>query len=134
MIHSVDYSSQVKLKASRCKQQYPDSPIIVVGNASSKTSPRRLKYLELAGQKLFNRKMSDELVRDVGAVKYVEYLRKSGRGLKNVIDEIVFAYFSKLKDEEDRERMKKEADEIRRQGTKRNLYMFEKFLDVVRYF
>ena len=60
-----------------------------------------------------NRKIGDGLVRDVGAVKYVKYSRTSRGGLKIVIDEIVFAYFSKLKDKEEQERMNNEADEIR---------------------
>ena len=58
---------------------------------------------------------------------------KAGRSLKIVIDEIVSAYFSKLQDEEDRERMKKEMDEIRRERTKRYLFMFEKCLEVLHY-
>ena len=42
--------------------------------------------------------MSDELVRNIdGAVKYVEYLWKSDRGYKILIDEIVFAYFPNRK-------------------------------------
>ena len=92
-----------------------------------------LKDLELAGQKPFNKEMGDELVRDIGAAKYVEYSSKSGRGLKIIIDKIVFAYFSKLKHKEDRERSKKEADKVRRQRTKRKLFMFENCLDVLHY-
>ena len=128
-----DFIAVVKRQASWCKQQYPEAPIILVGNASLKNSPPMLKDLELAGQKLFNKEMGDELVRDIGAAKYVEYSSKSGRGLKIVIDEIVFAYFSKLKHKEDRERSKKEADKVRRERTKRKLFMFEKCLDVLHY-
>ena len=63
----------VKQQASRCKQQYPETPI-VVGYVSLKNSPRRLKDVELARRKVFNTKMDDQLVRDIGAVKYVEFL------------------------------------------------------------
>ena len=52
--------------------------------------------------------MSDELVRDSGAVKYIKYSRNDDRGLQIVIVEIVLAYFFKLKDEKDRERSIKE--------------------------
>ena len=132
-IASADFNAEVKRRASLCKEQYLEAPIIVFGDASFKNYPPRLKRLELAGQKVFNRKMCDELVRDIGAVKYVEYSRKSGRGLKILIDEVVFVYFCKLKDEEDRERMKKLADEIQHERTKRNLFIFQKFLDVLHY-
>ena len=128
-----DIIAEVKQQASRCKQQHPKASFIVVGDASFKNSPPVLKHFELAGQKIFNRKMGDELARDIGAVKYVEYSIESGRSLKIVIDEIVSAYFSKLQDEEDRERMKKEMDEIRRKKTKRYLFTFEKCLEVLHY-
>ena len=78
--------------------------------------------------------MGDQLARDIGAVKYVEYSLKSGREYKILIDEIVFAHFSKLKDQEHRERIKEEANEVRRERTKQNVFMFEKFLDVLYYF
>ena len=129
-----DYIAEVKHQASRCKQQYPEAPIIVVGDAKLKNHPPRLKDLELAGKKVFNRKMGDEFVWDIGAVKYVKYSSKTGSGYKILIDEIVFAYCSKLKDEEDRERMKKGADEVHRERTKRNVFMLEKLLDVLHYF
>ena len=132
-IHRANFIAEVKQQTCKCKQRFPEAPIIVVGNASLKNHPPRLKDLELAGQKLFNRKMSEELVRDVNAVKYVEYSWKSGQGLKILIDEIVFTYFSSLKVKEDRERMKKKADQVRRERAKRNLFIFEKFLDVLHY-
>ena len=106
-------TAEVKRQASLCKQQYPKAPNIVVGNSGLKNSPPVLKDFELAGRKVLNRKIGDGLVRDVGAVKYVKYSRTSRGGLKIVFDEIVFAYFSKLKDKEEQERMNNEADEIR---------------------
>ena len=134
LIDSADYSTMVKQQSSWCKQHHPEAPIIVVGDAALKNYPLELKDLELAGQNVFNRKMGDKLVRDVGATKYVEYSSKSGRGYKVVIDEIVFAYFSNLKDEEDRERTKKKkSDEIRQEKTKRDLFLFEKCLDLLHY-
>ena len=133
-IDFANFIAGVKQQVSKCKQQYPEAPIIVVGDASLKNSPPRLKDVELAGRKVFNRKMGGELVRDIdGAVKYVEYSWKSSRGLKTVIDEIVFAYFSKLKDNEDLEKERKEADGVRQERTKQNLFMFEKFLNVLHY-
>ena len=77
----------------------------MVGDATCKNVPPTLEILQLAGRRVFNRKMGDELVRGIGAVKYFEYSRKSGRDYKIIIDEIIFAYFSKLRDEEDRQRM-----------------------------
>ena len=128
-----DIIAEVKQQASRCKQHHPKAPVIVVGDASFKTSPPALKHFELAGHKAFIRKMGDELARDIGAVKYVKYSIESGRSLKIVIDEIVRAYFSKLQDEKDRERMKKETDETRRERTKQYLFTFEKCLEVLNY-
>ena len=62
-------------QASWYKQQYPKAPITVVGDAGSKNISRCLRDAELAGQlrmvllyKKFNRKMCDELVRDIGGV------------------------------------------------------------------
>ena len=132
-VDPANYCANVKNQASWSKQKYPESPTIVVWNASLKSDPRNLKDLELAGQKVLNKKMGDELARDIGAVKYVEFSSKSGRGVKTIIDEIVLAHFSKLKDEEDRGRMKKEADKVQRERTKRNLFIFEKFLHVLHY-
>ena len=77
---------------------------------------------------MFFSRIGDKLVRNVGAVKCVSYFRKSGRSYKILIDDIAFAYFSKLKDEEDQEKLKKEAPEVRRERTKRSLLMLEKFL------
>ena len=80
------------------------------------------------------KKMRDELVLDIGAVKYVQYFRKSSCGYKILFDNIAFAYFSELKDEkEQQERMKKAANEIRRERSKQNLLMFGKFLAVLHY-
>ena len=133
-IDSTDCSAMVKRRASRCKLQYPEAPIIVIREASLKYIPSNLKDLELAGQEVFNKKMGEELAWDIGVVKFVEYSSKIGRGLKILIDEIAFAYLSKLKDEEDRVRMKQATDQIRRERTKRNLFMFEKCLDGLYYF
>ena len=130
------YVTKVKQIGSWCKQYYPGIPIIVHGNNTMwRKYPRHLKEAELAGQKLFNKKMADELVRDIGAVKYIECSPYCGRGFKILVDEIVFAYFSKLRDEEEQqERMKKAADDARRERTKRNLFVVKKFLDVLHYF
>ena len=83
---------------------------------------------------MFTTKMGNQLARDIGAVKYIECSAESGRCLKIVLDEIAFTYFAKLKDvEEQQERMKHDANEIRKERKKRNLFIFEKFLDVLHY-
>ena len=133
-ISSADFSAKVKQQASWCKEQYPEAPIIVVGDAWLRYDSAQLKSAALAGRKTFNKTMGNRLAQDLSAVKYIECSYKSGRGLKILIDEIVFAYFSKLSDEEEQqEREKKEADEIRREKTKQSLFMLEKFLDVLHY-
>ena len=40
---------------------HTEAPIIVVGNASVKSSPSRLKDVELAEQKVFNRRWATNL-------------------------------------------------------------------------
>jgi len=47
-----------------------------------------------------NKAKGDKLVREIGAVKYIEYSSISGRGYKILFDEMYFAYLGKLKDDE----------------------------------
>ena len=133
-IHLANFIAMVKHQASWCKQHHPEAPIIMVGDAKWKNVPSKLKDVEVEGQKLFNKKNGDELVMDIDiGVKYIECSWESGRGLKILIDEIVFAYFSKVKEDQEQERERKEADEIRREKTKQNLFLFKKILDVLHY-
>ena len=81
-------------------QHHPKAFFTVVGEAVLKNVPSALKNAKLAGRKIFNKIMSDKLVRYIGAVKYMECSDKSWRGLKILNDKIVFSYFSKLKDEQ----------------------------------
>ena len=92
-IYLADFIAEVKQQASWCNQLYPEAPFIEVGDAELKNFPRELKHVELAERKVLNMTMGDELAQDIGAVKYVEYSLKTGRGFKILIDEIVFAYF-----------------------------------------
>ena len=65
---------------------------------------------ELARRKLISRKMGDKLAKEIGANKYVECSRESRRGRNILKDEISYAYFAKLKDEERRELETKKCD------------------------
>ena len=110
-----DFIDEVKREERRYKHKWPTTPIIVVGDAWWKNDPKSIKKAELEGRKFINRKMWNKLARKIGANKYVEFSRKSERGIKIVFDEIVYAYFAKLKDEEERrESETREKEEIER--------------------
>ena len=61
-----------------------------------------MREAELEGRRFINRKIGNKLARVIGASKYVECSGKSGQGITILFDEIVYAYFAKLKDEEER--------------------------------
>ena len=50
-IFKFNFIAEGKRQASWCKQQYPEAPIIVVGNASSKSSLPMLKMLNFQDEK-----------------------------------------------------------------------------------
>ena len=102
LIDLPNFINRVKRDARRFKQQCPTTSIIVAGNAQFKKDPKKMGRAELAGWKIINRKMGDKLAREIGANKYVECAKKSGRGIKILFDETAYAYFAKLKDEEER--------------------------------
>ena len=102
LIDEAEFIDEMKDDARRCKQQCPNASIIVVGDAQWKNDPETMGKAELKGRKFINRKMGDKLAREVGANKYVEYSWQNGRGIKILFDEIAYAYFAKLKDEEER--------------------------------
>ena len=88
-IFEFNFIAEGKRQASWCKQQYPEAPIILVGNASSKGSLPMFKNVELSGRKGFNVKTGHKLVRDIDAVTYIKISTISGRGYKTLIDKIV---------------------------------------------
>ena len=125
--HSATIISEVKQKLLKCKQQYPGAPIILVADTRLTIDPCTLKDAELAGREMFTRKMGNQLARDIGAVKYIECSTESGRCLKIVLDEIAFTYFAKLKDvEEQQERIKHDANEIRKERKKTKPFYIRK--------
>ena len=75
-------------------------PVIIAGcHADLKYNLDELREAELDGKKIFNRKMGNKLANDTGAVKYIEYSTKNGKGLKNLVDEIAYAGLGELQDE-----------------------------------
>ena len=82
------------------RKAFPTVPVIVVCQQSEfKYSSSYLKDAELNGDEMMTRKIGDKLVRELDAVKYIEYSGKSGRGAKVLIDEIAFAGIAKIKDD-----------------------------------
>ena len=93
----------VNRQVSYCKEKFPAAPIIMFGSTAHwKYNMAVQKLVAHTQYKPINRKRGDKLARDVGAVKYVECSHETGRGYKILFDEIAFAYFSKLKDEEEK--------------------------------
>jgi len=101
------HNDHVKREASICKVPYPTVPLIVIGDADGRNKPEHVKEAELSGWKMFNQTMGDKLAREVGAIKYIEYSWKSGRGFRIILDEIYFAYLGKLKEDEERRKKQK---------------------------
>ena len=96
----------LKRQANSCKKAYPTAPIIILGyNDGRKHEPDEMKEIELEGDKMMNSKIGAELANEIGAVKYIECSRISGRGIKILLDEIALAGLGKMIDE----RLKKEA-------------------------
>ena len=108
-IHETNFIDRINRAASEYKSERPTVPIIVAGDNRFKNYAEAMGEAELEGRKFINQKMGDKLAREVGANKYVEFSMESGRGFKILFDEIAYAYFAKLKDEEER-RLK---DELR---------------------
>ena len=105
-VHCDHFTDDVKLEAFKSKQLHPTVPIILVGNVEKKNDLKSLKYADLAGWKVINKTLGDNLAREVGAVKYNEISWKNGRGVKDFIDEIGFAGLGKL--EQNKERLENE--------------------------
>ena len=95
MVHSCLFSDYQSERARNCKKLFRTIPILLVCQHSEwKYVPRRIKEAELRGDKLMTREIGDNLVcklGKIGAVKYIEYSEKTGRGAKILIDEIAFA-------------------------------------------
>ena len=103
MSSSSYFSDYVKYQVSRCKKYFPTVPIVIANfYGKEKHRLRELKKAELAGDKMMNRKIGDELARKLGAVKYIEWSFKTGRGAKILIDEIAFAGLGKIIEIEER--------------------------------
>ena len=106
---------RLKYFSDRCREwtqlvfsRHPTVPIIIVcSRAEWKYNPGLMKIAELDGDELMNRKIGDELARELGAVKYIEYSYKTGRGVKILIDEIAFAGIGKMKNDEKRRNKRK---------------------------
>jgi len=89
---SKDFCENVKSSLSKCPQNLLRLvPVFIACNVDEKFDPEFLGDAELAGERLMNRKIGNQLANDVGAVKYIEFSAKSGRGVKTMLDEIFLA-------------------------------------------
>jgi len=114
---------------SKWKKQYPTAPIILVGDVDPKRNIEAVKKAELTGIKMINSKSGIQFARKIGATKYIEYSRKSGRGLKIVFDEIAYTYLVEMKDnKERRERALEEEDRRRREDFRKQSKEFCRLL------
>ena len=121
-----EYINSLKNFALVWKQVQPNAPIILVGDSTSMCA-KHAKDLELAGRKAINRKMGEKIASDIGAVKYIEMNRISGRGCKLLFEEIFYAYFVRLQDLNDEElNTQKQMIEKEQELKRRKLTQFEK--------
>jgi len=79
------------------KQDHETTPIILYGYESErKIMDEYLQESLLKGYTLLNQARGDQLAHKVGAIKYVSCNRKSGRGAKILMDEIVYAHLGRF--------------------------------------
>ena len=103
MKRSKKFSEIAKDNAEFYKKNFQTVPIIIICfGLERKYHPGEIKYDELDGGKMMNRKIGDKLARKLGAIKYIEYSDETGRGAKILIDEIAFAGIGKTKDDKKR--------------------------------
>ena len=100
---SNEFCNEVKSAVSKFKQRTKSTPIVIACNVDDKNNPEAIRDAELAGVKLMNRKIGNRLAREVGAVKYIEFSGKSGRGVKILADEIAQIAFENLQENEPEE-------------------------------
>jgi len=92
------FCKEIKSRASFYQTKFPEVAILIAGNFTEKnTDLDIMKDVEINGVKMHDQNMYDTLARSVGAIKYVEFAWKSGRGAKILIDEIACAGIIKLK-------------------------------------
>ena len=105
---SNEFSYAVSKDAQYYWKYFPTVPIIIVcGHAEWKYDPGEMKKAELKDDKMMSREIGDKLARELGAVKYIEYSNKTGRGVKILIDEIAFAGIGKINNDEKRRNIEK---------------------------
>ena len=108
MVRSKYFSDWCREYAQLVFSLHPTVPIIIVCYyAEWKYRPGKMKEAELDGDELKDREIGDKLARELGAVKYIEYSKETGRGAKILIDEIAFAGIGKMKDDEERRNKRK---------------------------
>ena len=108
MNRSKEFSDDCREYAGWFFSRPPTVPIIIVCSHSElKYDPGEMKEAELKGDKMMDREIGDKLARELGAVKYIEYSKETGRGAKILIDEIAFAGIGKIKDDEKRSSKRK---------------------------
>ena len=108
MYRSKEFSDECREQARSFFSRHPTVPIIIAcSETERKYRPGEMKKAELRGDELMNREIGDKLARELGAIKYIEYSLKTGRGVKILIDEIAFAGLGKMKDDEKRRNKRK---------------------------
>ena len=102
------FSDKWREYAHRFFSRHPTAPVIIVcPDSEGKYDPGLMKKAELEGDEMMNQEIGDKLARKLGAVKYIEYSYKTGRGAKILIDEIAFAGIGRMKDNEKRRNKRK---------------------------
>ena len=108
MDRSKKFSDRCREHARSLFLRHPTVPIIILcSHAEWKYDPGKMKRAELNGDEMMNREIGDKLARELGAVKYIEYSKETGRGVKILIHEIAFAGIGKMKDNEKRRNERK---------------------------
>ena len=76
----------------------PNSAILLAGTKSDlKYDPKVSKKHSLLGRKIVTSEMGEKLAKEIGAVKYIECLAKSNKGIKILFEEIAYAGLDKLR-------------------------------------
>ena len=99
---SYRYDNLLRMKrfVAAFKQKHPITPIILYGfEGSLKSCPNYCKESGLEDYNLLTQRGGEQFAREIGAVKYVEYDARTGRGAKILADEIAYAGLGKIMDE-----------------------------------
>ena len=101
------YTTEVEQSACHCKELYPNTPIVIVGNhVDMKRDLKTALATQRGDDEFMNQTVKNQLVNAIRANKFVEFFCETCREAKNPLNEIALVRFEKLKNEKTRKKLK----------------------------